>query len=273
MSGCFTDRLYGEQALMRSTYLLVLAVLLVTAMFSCRRPGLDASPELTVAAAADLERVFREIAGSFESETGAHVVLSFAASGNLKQQIENGAPFDVFASANVAYVDDLARRNLIFPDTSKVYAQGQIALWQRKDSSVQVASMSDLIRPEVKHVAIANPEHAPYGLAAVQAMESSGVYSQVAPKLVRGENIVEALQFVETGNAEAGIVALSISDRPDGRWSVIDPSLHKPIDQAIGVVASTHRQALARRFVDFLATPGAVAALKRYGFTIPASQG
>src|SRR5260370_41364201 len=132
--------------------------------------------ELTVAADANLERVFREIRQGFESETGAHVVLSCAASGNMKQQIENGAPFDVFASANVAYVDDLAKKDLILPDSRRIYAEGHIAVWQRKDSAVQVNSLADLTKPEVKHVAIANPEHAPYGLAAVQALQSSGVY-------------------------------------------------------------------------------------------------
>jgi len=223
-----------------------------------------------VAAAADLEGVFREIAHAFETDTGARVVLSFAASGNLKQQVENGAPFDVFASANVAYVDDLVKQGLILVDTRRIYARGQITLWQRRDSSVVADSLADLAKPEVKHVAIANPGHAPYGLAAVQALRSAGVYDQVAPKLVRGENIVETLQFVESGNADAGIVARSISDRAGGRWTVIDPSLYKPIDQAICVVGSTRHEALSRRFVDFLATPGAVVILERYGFALPA---
>jgi len=226
-----------------------------------------------VAAAADLEGVFREIAHAFENDTGAHVVLSFAASGNLKQQIENGAPFDVFASANVAYVDELAKRGLVLADTRRIYARGQITLWQRKDSVVLVDSLADLAKPEVKHVAIANPGHAPYGLAAVQALQSAGIYKQVEPKLVRGENIVETLQFVETGNADAGIVARSISDRPGGRWTAIDASLYKPIDQEICVIGSTRREALSRRFVDLLATPGAVATLERFGFAKPASPG
>src|SRR5262249_59241512 len=116
--------------------------------------------------AAELEGVFREIAQAFEADTGAHVVLSFAASGNLKQQIENGAPFDVFASANVAYVDDLAKQGMILGDTRRIYARGQITLWQRKDSSVLVDSLADLAKPEVRHVPISNPGHAPYAQAA-----------------------------------------------------------------------------------------------------------
>jgi molybdate transport system substrate-binding protein len=225
---------------------------------------------LTVAAAADLEGAFREIAQAFESETGARVVLSFAASGNLKQQIENGAPFDVFASANVAYVDDLAKRDLIFPDTRLIYAQGQLALWQRKGAPVQVDSLADLAKPDVKHVAIANPEHAPYGVAAVESLRSAGVYDAVQAKLVRGENIMEALQFVESGNAEAGLVALAISERPDGRWTLIDASLHQPLDQAVCVVRSTRQEQLARHFLSFLTSLSARSTLKRYGFTIPA---
>jgi molybdate transport system substrate-binding protein len=239
-------------------------------MFSCGRTKPDSNPELTVAAAADLEGAFREIAGSFESEAGAHVILSFAASGNLKQQIENGAPFDVFASANVAYIDDLQMKDLVLPDTRLIYARGQITLWQRTDSPVQLDSVADLAKPEIKHVAIANPEHAPYGAAAVESLQSVGIYDKVQPKLVRGENIMEALQFVETGNADAGIVARSISDRPTGRWTPIDPSLYRPLNQAVCAIRSTRQQQLARRFISFLSGRAAQSALKRYGFTIPA---
>jgi molybdate transport system substrate-binding protein len=227
---------------------------------------------LTVAAAADLEGAFREIARSFESETGAHVVLSFAASGNLKQQIENGAPFDVFASANAAYVDELEKKGLIIPGTRRIYAQGQITLWQRTDSPVQVISLADLAKPEVKHVAIANPEHAPYGVAAVESLRSAGVYDAVQSKLVRGENIMEALQFVKSGNAEAGIVARAISDRPDGRWTAIDSSLHHPLNQAVCVIGTSRQEQLGRAFIAFLGTPAAVATLERFGFTVPAGQ-
>jgi len=267
----FSGAKKGGSKFVRCLYRWAPSLLLTALLLSCGAPKPGSAPELTVAAAADLETAFREIARAFEVQTGARVVLSFAASGNLKQQIENGAPFDVFASANVAYVDDLTKQGLVIPDSRRIYARGQITLWQRKDTSVPVDSLADLARPEVKHVAIANPGHAPYGMAAVQALQSAGVYNQVEPKLVRGENIIETLQFVETGNAEAGIVALSISDRPAGRWSVIDPSLYKPIDQAACVVASTRREALARRFVDFLGKPEAIEALERYGFTVPAS--
>jgi len=227
---------------------------------------------LTVAAAADLEGAFREIAAKFESENRAHVVLSFAASGNLKQQIENGAPFDVFASANTAYVDELEKKGLVAPGTRRIYAQGQITLWQRADNPVHVSSLADLANPEVKHVAIANPEHAPYGAAAIESLRSTGVYDAVQPKLVRGENIMEALQFVETGNAEAGIVARAISDRPDGRWIAIDSSLHHPLNQAVCVIASSRQGQLAGTFVSFLEAPAAAATLERFGFKVPAGQ-
>jgi molybdate transport system substrate-binding protein len=225
-----------------------------------------------VAAAADLEGAFREIVRSFESQTGAHVVLSFAASGNLRQQIENGAPFDVFASANVAYVDELEKKGLVAAGTRRIYAQGQITLWQRNDSPVQVTSLADLAKPEVKHVAIANPEHAPYGVAAVESLRSAGVFDAVQSKLVRGENIMEALQFVESGNAEAGIVARAISDRPDGRWTAIDSSSHHPLNQAVCVIGSSRQQQLGQAFISFLGTPAATATLERFGFTIPAGQ-
>jgi molybdate transport system substrate-binding protein len=255
----------------RVTGTAIVLALALSLLYGCGRSA-PQKPELTVAAAADLEGAFREIAQAFESETNSHVVLSFAASGNLKQQIENGAPFDVFASANAAYVDDLQKKDLIFPDTRLIYAWGQITLWQRRDSPVQVDSVAALAKPEIKHVAIANPEHAPYGVAALESVRSAGVYDAVKPKLVRGENIMEALQFVETGNADAGIVARSISDRPNGRWILIDPSLYQPLNQAVCVIRSTRQEQLARRFLLFLSGPAAQSALVRYGFTLPAAR-
>ncbi|HYM00088.1 MAG TPA: molybdate ABC transporter substrate-binding protein [Blastocatellia bacterium] len=235
---------------------------------SCGRP-VAKSNELTVAAAADLQPALNEIAKSFETETGTTVVISYGSSGNLTQQIENGAPFDVFAAANVSFVDSLVNMGLVDPATKRVYAQGQITLWQRKDSKIQVSSLADLAKPEVNHVAIANPEHAPYGIAAIQALKSSGAYDQVKPKLVYAENIAETLQFAESGNADAAIVARAISDRPDGKWTAIDGSLHQPINQAVCIIKASRKPVIARQFLDFLNKPEALAVLKRYGFTIP----
>jgi molybdate transport system substrate-binding protein len=251
----------------------LVAVLLFTCCGRSQKPESPESPELTVAAAADLEKVFAEIGKDFESETSAHVTFSFAASGTLKQQIENGAPFDVFASANVAYVTALMNEQLIVPDRQRIYAVGHITLWQRKDSKVQVNSLADLTKPGVNHIAIANPGHAPYGAAAVEALLSAGIYDQVKPKLVLGENVLEALQFAESGNADVALVPLSLSgDRPDGRLVQIDPALYKPIQQAVCVIKSTHHGKLAGQFVDFLEKPKAIEALKRYGFTVPAKE-
>ncbi|HEY6333383.1 MAG TPA: molybdate ABC transporter substrate-binding protein [Blastocatellia bacterium] len=242
---------------------------LLLGCFSCGQPKQAEKATLTVAAAADLETVFNEIGKAFESETGTHVVFSYGASGNLKKQIENGAPFDVFASANAAYVSDLAKEGLIVPDRQRIYAEGQITLWQRKDAKTPVNTLSDLTKPEITHIAIANPAHAPYGQAAVQSLQSAGIYDQVKSKLVLGENIAEALQFVESGNAEVGIVARALSAKPDGKWVLIDPATHQPIDQAVCILKSSKNQALAGQFFDYLGKPAAVAELKRFGFSIP----
>jgi len=249
----------------------ILPITLVIALFgaSCSKPKDQNKSEITVAAAADLESVFAEIARDFESATGVHITFSFGSSGNLKQQIENGAPFDAFASANVAYVDALAKEGLTMPDRRRVYAEGQITLWQRKDTKVQVNSLQDLTKPEVKHIAIANPGHAPYGAAAVESLQSAGIYDQVQSKLVFGENVLETRQFVQSGNAEVGIVARALSDVPDCRWVPIDPASHKPIDQAVCVIKASRNGELAGQFVEFLGQPQAAAALRRYGFTVP----
>jgi molybdate transport system substrate-binding protein len=229
-------------------------------------------PELIVAAAADLSSAFSEIAKSFEAETGAHIRLSFGSSGNLAKQIELGAPFDVFASANIEFVDRLAARDLIAPNTRRIYGEGRICIWQRKDNPIHIETLADLARQDVRRIAIANPEHAPYGAAAIEALRGAGVYDQVKSKLVFAENVAQARQYVESGDTDAGIIARSISDHPNGRWTLIDSSLHRPIKQAICITRLTKNEELARRFLDFVTGPQGRSVLKQYGFTLPDEQ-
>jgi molybdate transport system substrate-binding protein len=224
---------------------------------------------LTVSAAADLLTAFTELGGKFEQETGVHVTFNFGSSGVLAQQIQQGAPVDLFASANRSYVDALAARGLILPDTVRIYARGQLVLWTRSDSPLSLKGIDDLTRPEVKRVAIANPEHAPYGVAAREALQNSGIWNAVEPKLVLAENIQQTMQFAATGNVDAALGSLSLAVGSNGHWVVVSPNLYSPIDQALGVVKGARNEREARAFAAFVSSPQGEAVMAKYGFTRP----
>src|SRR5262249_28736441 len=216
----------------------------------------------TVAAASDLTPAFEEIGREFESTHKTKVIFVFGSTGMLTRQIENGAPMDMFAAANVSYIDDLDKKGLIIPDSKAVYARGRITLWTTDDSNLRLQGIADLARPEVQRIAIANPDHAPYGLAAKQALESAGVWDRVKPKLVYADNIRQTLQFAETGNVEVAIVALSLSMQSKGRWSLIPEELHQPIDQALAIMKTTKNEQAARDFAAFVRGPQGQVILK-----------
>ncbi len=227
-------------------------------------------PTLTVYAAADLAFAFGELVPRFERASGAKVTLVLGSSGNLARQIEHGAPADVFFAANVGFVDDLVAKGAAVAETRTVYARGRIVLAIAKAAGLVLRELKDLLRPEVHRIAIANPAHAPYGQAAREALEAAGLWEAVRPKLVYGENIRQALQFVQTGAAEAGIVALSVASVPEVEFVPIDERLHRPIDQAAAVTARSAQPDLARAFLRFVTGPEGREVLQRYGFALPA---
>lgn len=226
--------------------------------------GLD---EITVAAASDLTPAFEELGREFESTHRIKVIFIFGSTGLLTRQIENGAPVDLFAAANVSYVEQLERQGLIIPDTKAIYARGRITLWTPDESPLRLQGIADLARPEVQRIAIANPDHAPYGLAARQALEKVGIWERIKPKLVYGDNIRQTLQYAETGNVEVAIVALSLSLPSRGRWSLIPEELHQPIDQGLAIMKTTKNEKAARAFAEFLNSPQGQAVMKKYGFS------
>jgi molybdate transport system substrate-binding protein len=227
---------------------------------------------LTVSAAADLTPAFQEIGKEFERQEGTKVIFNFGSTGQLAQQIEQGAPVDLFAAANVSFIEGLEQKNLILPDTKALYAQGRITLWTREESKLKLEHVEDLARPEFKRVAIANPEHAPYGVAAREALETAGVWDAVAPKLVYGENISQTLQYAESGNVDAAIVALSLSTQSKGRWVLIPAEMHKPLNQALAVIKGTKHEQEARRFAAFVNSAQGRALMRRYGFVLPGEE-
>jgi molybdate transport system substrate-binding protein len=249
---------------------LSLLTLLTTLVFewACR-PSNNQTTEITVAAASDLTAAFEELGREFEKTQKIKVVFVFGSKGILTRQIENGAPMDLFAAANVAYIEQLEQQGLIVPGTKAIYARGRITLWTTTDNPLTVESISDLTRPEIKRIAIANPDHAPYGLAAKQALESAGVWDAVKPKLVYGDNIRQTLQYAETGNVDVSIVALSLSQQSSGRWTLVPEQLHQPIDQGLAVIKSTHNEQAARAFAGFVTGPRGREILGKYGFAFP----
>jgi len=247
--------------------LIVLALVLAVARAAAAQPA--AVPALVVYAASDLDTAFREIKPVFEKATGVRLTLVMGSTGNLAKQIEHGAPADVFFAANESFVDDLRAAGALIPQTRTLYAQGRIVLAVPKKSVIAVRELADLLKPEVQRVAIANPAHAPYGRAAQQALERAGAWEKVKPKLVYGENIRHALQYIETGAVEAGILALSVAAAPGIAYAPIDPALYAPLNQVAAVIKRSPHPDLGAAFIQFVNGPEGRPILKRYGFLLP----
>ncbi len=232
--------------------------------------------EITVAAAADLSAALPEIVAKYKAQTGQDVKLTFGSSGNLTTQIRNGAPFDVFFSADEEYPKQLIDASLAEKDTLYRYAIGRLVLWVPNESPLDLSKVGimALLDPAIKKIAIANPEHAPYGRAAEAALRHFALYDQVSSKLVLGENISQAAQFVESGNAQAGLVALSHALSPamknKGRYWIVPLDSYPTLNQAAVVLSHSKQSAAARKFLDYVRGPEASSLLKDFGFSLPA---
>ena len=231
--------------------------------------------ELRVAAASDLQFALRDLSVQFQKKTGHTVSITYGSSGNFYSQIENGAPFDLFFSADIEYPRKLESVGLAEPRTLYKYALGRIVIWIPADAKLDLAKLKwdALLDPAIHKIAIANPAHAPYGRAAMAALKTAGIYEKVATKLVYGENISQAAQFVESGNAQAGIVALSLALSPamrdkGKRWE-IPAKAHPPIEQAVIILRSSTKKETARVFLDFVKSQESQRILASYGFQIP----
>lgn len=256
----------------RSPTLLVRLVLLAMLVSSgCRRaPSAAERTPVRVAAAADLSVAFEELGRRFEQHTGRPVVFSFGSTGLLAKQLREGAPFDVFAAANVSFVDEVVKAGACDGATKAPYARGRIAVWTKRGTIPPPATLADLGDARFRRIAIANPEHAPYGQAARQALEQAGVWKAAEPRLVLGENVRQTLQFAETGNVDAAIVALALvaNDR-DNPWFIIDEAMHRPIEQALVVCTHGESRAGGDVFAHFVSSAEGRAVMRRFGFLLP----
>jgi molybdate transport system substrate-binding protein len=238
--------------------------------FSCQ---LCAAQEITVAAAADLQSAMQDVAARFERETGKKVKVIFGSSGNFFQQIQNGAPFDMFFSANLDYPKKLEAAGLIENGSYYQYGKGKIVVWVPNDSKIDVNSgLKALIDPGVKKIAIANPLHAPYGQAAVSAMQKEGVYDKAKAKFVLGENISQTASFVVSGSADIGVVALSLALSPNmkdkGRYKEIPTDEYPPIEQACVILSSSKNKEIAQQFISYFKSAAVADLLVGYGFEV-----
>jgi molybdate transport system substrate-binding protein len=246
-----------------------MCVALLVVLAGCAGRGASGSggAGITVAAASDLRFAFEEVADGFTDATGIPVTFSFGSSGLLREQVINGAPFDVFASANVAFVDDVITAGRGAPETKADYAEGRIVLWA--GGGAPPRAVAELRDSRYRRIAIANPQHAPYGLAAVEALESAGVLEAVEPRLVYGENVSDTMRIVSSGNADVGIVALSLAIVDGSDHVLVPEDLHRPLRQALVVTAPQDRRDAAEAFVDHLGSDAGRALMARYGFVPP----
>jgi molybdate transport system substrate-binding protein len=237
-----------------------------------------AAQEITVAAAADLQSAMQDVVNRFQKESGRTVKVIYGSSGNFFQQIQNGAPFDIFFSANLDYPKKLDAAGLIGPGSYYQYARGKIVVWVPKDSRIDLkAGLKALLDPRVKKIAIANPQHAPYGQAAVSAMQKEGIYEKAKDKFVLGENISQTASFVVSGSADIGVVALSLALSPNmkdkGRYADILADEYPPIEQACVILSSSKNKELAQQFLSYLKSAAVAEILARYGFDVSSPTG
>lgn len=228
--------------------------------------------KIMVAAAADLKFALDEIVTAFQArEPGHEVEVVYGSSGKFHTQIQQGAPYDLYFSADIAYPRALAQAGFAASPVQP-YAVGRLVLWSATRDARQLR-LSHLTDPKITRIAIANPKHAPYGQRAVEALRAAGVWSQIEPKLVYGDNIAQTAQFVQTGNAQVGIIALALAVNPtlsrQGGYWLIPDHLHSPLAQGFVITKRAKGSALAQRFADHMRSPQARAVMSRYGFVLP----
>lgn len=251
----------------------VLAFSFVSSGCAAREDAGQEKVEIVVAAAANFSEAFEVLGKRFTAQTGVGVSNSFGATAQLSEQIERGAPFDVFASADVRHVDELESKNRLTDNSRAIFARGTLVLWVPLEKGSRINQLGDLANSQVLTIAIAKPELAPYGQAAVEALRAMRLWSQVEPKVVYAPNVAQAKQFAATGNADAAFIPLSLAHDGKGRYIEVDAQLYQPLDHAIAIVRESRKQKEARQFVDFVLSVEGQSVLKSYGYREPAGTG
>ncbi len=224
------------------------------------------APAIRIAAASDLQVALPKLGAAFQALRGVEVQPTFLSSGVLARQIEQGAPFDLFLSADESYVARLARQGTIRANSVRNYAQGSLALVIHHAVKTPISTLADLARPEIKRIALANPETAPYGRAGKQAIQRSGLWESLQPRIVLAESVRQALHYAQNGDAEAALVGRAIADVPEVRVIEVDPGLYDPIVQAMGIVSDSPRRDQAEAFAAFILGDEGQSILRNQGF-------
>ena len=213
--------------------------------------------------------VFGELGPAFKTRKGIDVVFSYAATAELSQQIDNGAPFDVFAAADTEHINFLVNRQKLAADSQAIYAKGQLALWIPGGEPGGIQDLKDLAAPKIHYIAVAQPKLAPYGQAAVEALTRAHLWEPLKGKIVYANSISMAKQLAATGNADAAFTAYSLVLHDKGAVLKVDPGLYHPIEQALAIVASTSHTREAQQFRSFLLGPEGRAILAKSGYLLP----
>lgn len=234
-------------------------------------PAAAAQTLLRVAAAADLEPVLPPVLRQFEQETGIHAEATYKASAMLTTQILNGAPFDIFFSADLGYPQRIIDAGLADSKAPIVYAKGTLVLWERNGTHLPPPSLALLRDSNLKRLAIASPERAPYGRAALAALKKLGVYDALKPRLATAENIAQAAQFADSGNADAGLISFTSALTPrlkaDGAYFIVPRDLYPPIEQGAVVIGRSNQRQAAHKLLNFLLSSPLQAELAKGGLT------
>jgi molybdate transport system substrate-binding protein len=251
-------------------------LIMLLCMVCCLPDAAPASAEqITIAAAADLKFAMDEIVSGFKKENpGDEIQVTYGSSGKFNTQIQQGAPFDLYFSADIAFPRELAKKGMAASDV-KPYAFGRIVLWSNcMDAATMTLAM--LTDPKITRIAIANPKHAPYGKRAEEALRASGLWDKLQPKLVFGENIAQTAQYVQSGNAQVGIIALSLALNPElakmGGYFLIPGNLHNPLEQGYIITRRGAGKSLVNKFVAYMGSKKARSLMTRYGFVLPGEQ-
>ena len=231
--------------------------------------------KITIAAAADLKFAMDEIITGFnKSSSGSEVQVVYGSSGKFHTQIQQGAPYDLFFSADIAFPRELAKQGQASSEV-KPYAIGRVVLWSAGMDATKM-TLATLADPKITKIAIANPKHAPYGKRAEEALRSSGLWDKVQHKLVYGENIAQTAQYVQSGNAQVGILALSLVVNPElsqkGGFYLIPYNLHNPLEQGYVITKLGAGKPLAKKFAEYMGSKPARAVMTKYGFVLPSEK-
>lgn len=226
----------------------------------------DSLDQITVVASSSFSRAFEELTKAYTTKNRAIVIMSYDATQNIAKQIENGAPFDVFVSADIEVIAKLRTENLIVRESEKIFARGSLVLWLPPSSKLKISKLEDLSNSDITRIAIANPEIAPYGRAAVDTLKKMNLWEKVKDKVIYGQNVTQVKQYAETGNVDVAFVALAIVKDSQGTIIEVDEGLHQPLDNSIAIIKDSESKEAAQKFIDFVLSDEGKAILKKYGY-------